>query len=228
MIGLDRSGINGQDGETHQGIYDFAYLGHLPNTTIAAPFSIKEMEDMLELGMQVFDKEKNPEVHGCFVIRYPAKERLTERKGLLEYSPVEYGKGAVIFDTTDGGEAELCIMTAGAIVEEALKAAEKLAENGVKVRVFNARFIKPLDEEGVLKNATGAKCVITAEEAVEFGGFGERVKLICQNNNITSKIKVIALPDAALPHGKISQIQKLYGLDADGIIKAYEDLKNET
>lgn len=228
VIGLDRSGINGQDGETHQGIYDFAYLSHLPNTTVAAPCSIKEMEDMLELGMQVFDKEKNPEVHGCFVIRYPAKERLTERNGLLDYSPVEYGKGAVIFDTADGGEADLCIMTAGAIAEEALKAAEKLAETGVKVRVFNARFIKPLDEEGVLKNAAGAKCVITAEEAVEFGGFGERVKLICQNNNITSKIKVIALPDAALPHGKISQIQKLYGLDAEGIIKAYEDLKNET
>lgn len=228
VIGLDRSGINGQDGETHQGIYDFAYLGHLPNTTIAAPCSIKEMQEMLEVGMKVFDTENNPLVHGCFVIRYPAKERITARSGLSEYSPIEYGKGSVIFDSSDGGVADLCIMSVGAIAEEALKAAEILTQKGVKVKVFNARFVKPIDSEGVIENARNAKAVITVEEAVAFGGYGERVTLECKNNCIDTKIKVLALPDEAIPHGKISQIQHHYGLDADGIIKAYEDLKNET
>ncbi|MBQ8164213.1 MAG: 1-deoxy-D-xylulose-5-phosphate synthase [Clostridia bacterium] len=227
VIGLDRSGINGQDGETHQGIYDFAYLGHLPNTTVAAPCSIKEMQNMLSMGMKVFEKDSQPDIHGCFVIRYPAKERLTERKGLLSYTELEYGKGAVIYDSANGGFADLCIMSVGAIAEEAVKAAEKLTLNGVSVRVFNARFIKPIDEAGIIQNARNAKCVITVEEAVAFGGFGERAMLICKNNGIDTKLKVIALPDEALPHGKISQIQHMYGLDADGIISAYGEISNE-
>jgi len=228
VIGLDRSGINGQDGETHQGIYDFAYLGHLPNTTVAAPCSIREMQDMLAVGMKVFDKDSSPEIHGCFVIRYPAKERLTEHEGLLRYKDIEFGKGVVIYDSSNGDVADLCIMSVGAIAEEALKAAERLTQDGVKVRVFNARFVKPIDEAGVAENARNAKCVITVEEAVAFGGFGERAALVLRDNKIDTKLKIIALPDEALPHGKIAQIQHRYGLDADGIISAYGEISDET
>ncbi|MBQ8827987.1 MAG: 1-deoxy-D-xylulose-5-phosphate synthase, partial [Clostridia bacterium] len=252
VIALDRAGINGQDGETHQGIYDFAYLGHLPNMNIAAPCSIKEMQEMLEIAMQVYDSydgekgakesaaddacknnenagaviEKVP--HGCFVIRYPAKERLKEHSGLKEYVPVEFGRGCVMFDSANGEKADLCIMAVGAIAEEAIKAAEMLLSKGVSVRVFNPRFVKPLDEKGIIEQASNADAVITVEEAVRFGGFGEQAELVMLKNGIKTPVKIIALPDENIPHGKISQIQSEFGLDAAGIVSAYGDFADET
>lgn len=198
----------------------------MPNVTVAAPASGKELEEMLAVAVSMYE-EASIIPKGCFAIRYPAKERLPRDKADDAIrSPVEYGKGEICFDSRKNGmkTADVCIISIGEMLYEALKAAERLSGSGYGVIVFNARFYRPLDRDGILKYVLDSRCVITVEEAVKAGGFGESVEILLAENEVFKPCKVIALPDKAVEHGKISEIQRLYGLDADGIVACSERL----
>lgn len=220
VVGIDRAGVAGPDGETHQGLYDFAYLSHLPNVAVAAPASCEELSQMLEMAVSVYDGESAGVPQGCFALRYPAKERFAHNPELLAAHPVEYGRGIVCFDSSNGGNdaaADIGILVIGEMLEEALLAAETLTAEGKSVLVFNARFFMPLDAEGIKHLASRADVIVTVEDAVKKNGFGESVMLLLAENGIHKKVGILALPDKAIGHGKISEIHHLYGLDAEGI-----------
>ncbi len=221
VAGLDRAGVSGPDGETHQGLYDFAYLGHMPYASVAVPASADELERMLELGMTVYD-ESSVIPKGLFAIRYPAKDRLSEKHALLLKESIEYGKGCVCFDSRKdrSARASLCIMSMGEMLEYALCAAESLTAQGFSVIVFNARFFKPLDEDGVAFCADNAEVIITVEDAVITGGFGERVKLLLCEKLSKKEFKALetaAFPDEIIRHATIKELHREYMLDAEGL-----------
>ncbi len=222
VVGLDRAGAAGPDGETHQGIYDYAFLGHLPLCTVAAPANKWELERMLEMGMTVYNEE-TVIPKGCFAVRYPAKDRFSGKYYDENASaPVEYGKGCVCYDSraSERSRAALCIISIGEMLEYALEAAEKLTAEGVSVVVFNARFFKPLDVEGVMYCAANAERIITVEDAAEIGGFGEQVKLVAERV-CPGGVHIAAFPDEIIRHGRIDELHKKYGLDADGLVARY-------
>ena len=214
VAGFDRAGVAGPDGETHQGIYDFAYLGHLPGATVAAPANAEELEQMLELGISMYGEDSEiPK--GLFAIRYPAKERWN---GSGNVSEVVYGKGCVCYDSRSdkSGKADLCIMSVGEMLGYAVNAAESLTRQYCSVIVYNARFFKPLDADGVQWCAENSRMIITVEDAVIVGGFGEHVKLMLSRFGYTA-VEIAALPDEIVRHGTIGEIHNKYGLDAAGI-----------
>lgn len=223
VIGIDRAGVAGQDGETHQGLYDFAYLSHLPYMTVAAPASKWELVRMLEMAVTVYEKEPHGIPAGCFAIRYPAKERFRHDPELLSAHPVEYGKGVVCFEPQEekangrDGRVEIGIIAIGEMLEEALQAAETLSAEGRTVAVFNARFFMPLDTEGIRAMAARADVLVTVEDAVRKNGFGESVLLLLAESGIRKPIGILALPNRPIEHGRIAEIHHRYGTDAEGI-----------
>lgn len=201
VFAIDRAGVIGDDGETHQGLYDIAYLSHIPNMTLAAPCDYNELEDMLEFAVSDFN--------GPIAIRYPkgcGKMMLTEK------AKIEYGKGVKLSSGDD-----VTIIAIGNMVENALKIAEILKDKGVSAEVINARFIKPLDEKLILESAAKTKNVITIEDHAVKGGFGASVLELMNKNDLRIETKIFGLPDIPIQHGSRSQIFKKFGLDADSI-----------
>lgn len=189
---LDRAGIVGSDGETHHGILDLSYLSSMPNMTIMAPKDGAELERMMELS----ESMDSP----C-AIRYPRGTALS-----INDNPVELGKAEQL---TEGND---CIIWAiGAMVDKALKAAELLKADGINVGVFNARFLKPLDEELIKNSIQNAKLVVTVEDNVLSGGLGEAIDSCIINEGV--KIVNLSWPDRFIEHGTQAQLYARYGLD---------------
>lgn len=218
VIGLDRGGAAGPDGETHQGLYDIAMAKTLPCGTVFAPASPAELRSAVELTCGLFTDELP---HGPFIIRYPAKNIFREISGNICKAPVEYGKGVVM---TTKDDFDVAIVALGAEVPAALRAAEILAGEGISAAVFNARFAKPLDEEGIKKFTKNAKTVVTAEDGIVTGGFGESViaMLARGSGKVPEGRKYIALgyPDEPVMQANVKSIYRKYGLDAEGIAQA--------
>ncbi len=205
VFGLDRAGIVGRDGETHQGIYDFSYLSHLPNFAVMAPSSGEELETMLEFAVNECD---------CPVaIRYPRGNAET-----LFTEPVKMGRGRVLKDGQD-----IVIMAIGSAVTDAIGASEILEKQGVSVAVLDMRFLKPIDAELIETYVKKCKVCATAEENVKTGGLYSAVKALTSR-----EITGFALPDKPIHQGSQEQIKKKYGMDretmAEILLKKYKEL----
>jgi len=193
---VDRAGIVGADGETHQGTLDMAFFRLIPNLTIMAPKDFKELEDMLEFAVQV-----NKPV----VIRYPRGGEDSNIK-FNKHSEIKEGKAEIIQQGED-----ITIIAIGKMVAKAMKIAQKLKnEEGKSVEVINARFLKPLDEKTIKISIEKTKNVITIEDGTKINGLGTSIKeLIIDNNLENIKITTMAYPDEFIEHGTVEELEKL-------------------
>ena len=200
---VDRAGVVGADGETHQGTLDMAFFRIVPNLTIMAPKDFKELEDMLEFAVKL-----NKPV----VIRYP---RGGEEKTKLEkHEELKLGKAEILKEGKD-----ITIVAIGKRVAKAMEMAEKLKQNEIDAEVINARFLKPLDKEIIKTSIEKTKNVITIEDGTIINGLATAVKEVIVNNNLQGvKIKSYAYPDEFIKHGSVDELEKIYGLDEENII----------
>lgn len=203
LFAVDRAGLVGSDGETHQGIFDYSYLTSIPNMSVAAPKNLWELRAMLDFAMDY----KAP-----FAIRYP---RGTAYRGLKEFmQPIAYGKGEIIYE-----EENIALLAVGSIVSTGEHVREKLKEEGVSCTLANARFVKPFDKELVDRLAKNHRLIVTMEENVLQGGFGLPVTAYIHEHYPQVKVMNIALPDAYVEHGNVSVLRKGLGIDSDSIIQ---------
>ena len=202
VFAIDRAGLVGSDGETHQGIFDLSYLSSIPNMHIMAPKNKWELSDMLKYAVK-FDAP--------IAIRYPRGEAYD---GLQEYrKPIEYGKAEWIYE-----EDEIAILAVGSMVKTGLQVYNKLKEEGYNCSLCNARFVKPIDTEMVDK-VSKYKIIVTLEENVLSGGFGEKVCDYMKENNYTSTLIKVGIPDEYVEHGNVDQLRKDIHIDAESIIE---------
>jgi len=200
---VDRAGVVGADGETHQGTLDMAFFRIVPNLTIMAPKDFKELEDMLEFAVKL-----NKPV----VIRYP---RGGEEKTKLEkHEELKLGKAEILKEGKD-----ITIVAIGKRVAKAMEMAEKLKQNEIDAEVINARFLKPLDKETIKTSIEKTKNVITMEDGTEINGLGTAVEeLIVEENLQNIKFKKYAWPDEFIRHGSVEELEKIY-CDFDSILE---------
>lgn len=210
VFAIDRAGLVGSDGETHQGIFDLSYLSCLPNMTILAPKNKWELSDMIKYAV---------DFSGPIAVRYPRGEAFDELK---EYrAPLEYGKAEVLYE-----ESDILLFAVGSMVKTALTVRERLKEKGYSCSLVNARFVKPFDEELLLKLQKNHKFLVTLEENVQSGGFGEHVlEFMNTNGDGSMEVLNIAIPDVYVEHGNVELLRKETGIDADGIIGKIIDRK---
>ncbi len=204
VFAIDRAGIVGEDGETHQGVFDISFLNHIPNLTIMAPADYYELREMVDFAI---NKQSGP-----IAIRYP---RGRGKIALAKETPIQMGKSAVVKEGKD-----VCILAVGSMVATAVEVAQKLENSGVSAEVISARFIKPMDEQLIVKCAKKFKILVTLEDNCKVGGFGSRVLEVLNNNELKSKLKIMALPDKFIPHGSRNELLKNLGLDSDSIAKS--------
>lgn len=198
---VDRAGIVGADGETHQGILDLSFFNIIPNLTIMAPKNFKELEDMLE-----FATKLNKPV----VIRYP---RGGEGKNIFkENQKIEYGKSEILQEGND-----ISILAIGKMVDRAIDVCNKLKEDNINAEVINIRFLKPLDKESIIKSVKKTKNCITIEDNILLGGLASNVKELLIDNKIDVNIKTFGYPNKFIKHGSVEDIEKKYGLDTESI-----------
>ncbi|MBU0514961.1 MAG: 1-deoxy-D-xylulose-5-phosphate synthase [Proteobacteria bacterium] len=206
VFALDRGGIVGQDGSTHQGLFDLCYLRPLPHMIVAAPKDEEELRRLLFTGLN----QDHP-----FALRYPRGRGLgVELSEDLVGLPV--GRGEILRDGHD-----VALLAVGAMVAPAVAAAAQLARRGVSALVANARFIKPLDEDLITDAAARTGRVVTIEENVLDGGFGSAVvELLVDRGLGHISLKRLGIPDVFVPHGTQPELRAMYGLDEAGIVRA--------
>jgi 1-deoxy-D-xylulose-5-phosphate synthase len=207
VLALDRAGIVGEDGRTHQGMFDLAYLRCLPNMTVMAPKDENELRRMLATALAC---------NGPTAIRYP---RGSGEGVAMEQPPsvLPIGRGETLSSGSD-----LTIVAIGASVAPAVLAAQRLERQGLSVGVINARFVKPLDRELILETAWRCPRLITVEEHVVAGGFGSAVlELLVQERVFAStQVAQVGLSDGFIEHGPQSVMRAAQGVDAEGIVRA--------
>ncbi|MCK8817525.1 1-deoxy-D-xylulose-5-phosphate synthase [Natroniella sulfidigena] len=200
---IDRAGLVGRDGGTHQGVFDYAYLRHLPNMTIMAPKDENELQDMI---VTAANYEAGP-----ISVRYPRGESYGVE--LTENQILEIGQAEVLKEGADGA-----ILAIGSMVYPALEVAEQLArEEGLELMVVNSRFVKPLDQELILQLANEFDTVFTIEEHVLQGGFGSAVAELLADHNQQVNLKRFGLPDKFIEHGTQAELLARYGLNVPTI-----------
>lgn len=204
IFAIDRSGLVGEDGATHQGIFDTAYLTGIPNMTVIAPKNRYELTRALEYAVS-FD--------GPIAVKY---SKGYAYYGLKEYlAPIEYGKSEVLFKGS-----HVALIAVGNLVEEAYEVYEALKEEGTEITLVNARFVKPLDEDMLIDLATEHEIVITLEEHVYNGGYGQAVSAFYVNKGISHlKVKNIAIDDEFVEHGSVGELRSMLGIDRDGVLE---------
>ncbi len=210
IFALDRAGIVGEDGPTHQGVFDISFLRHIPNLTVMAPKDGDELIQMLALAFQL---------NSPVAIRYPRGKD----HEIAPSEPFEVGKGEVL---REGGES-IVMLAIGNMVAPAIEAADLLEAKGIKVTVANMRFIKPLDADLIAKLASSHKHLVTLEENILQGGFGSAVLEHVNSAGIDCKITSIGIPDEFVEQGSQAQLREQYGLDAEGIADSIAGLSKK-
>lgn len=201
VFAIDRAGLVGSDGETHQGIFDLSYLSSIPNMHVMAPKNKWELSDMLKFALSL---------HAPVAIRYPRGEAYA---GLKEFrAPIEAFRAEPIYL-----EGEICLMAVGSMVKTAEAVREKLREAGHACSLINARFVKPIDENAVAYAARHHQLLVTMEENVASGGYGEKVRAYMDTLHEECTLLNITLPDAYVEHGNVELLKKEVGIDADSI-----------
>lgn len=212
VFAVDRAGLVGSDGETHQGIFDLSFLGTIPNMTIMAPKNRQELRDMLWFAVNF---------GAPIAIRYPRGEAYRE---LTEYrAPVVYGKSEVISE-----EGEVALFAAGNMVKTAVEVKEMLKDRGISSSLVNARFVKPIDTQMLDYLAENHRVLVTMEENVMQGGFGQRVLEYMNRCWPKVRVVIIALPDAYVEHGNVELLKEELSVDSNSItVKIVEEYMKE-
>lgn len=201
---VDRAGIVGADGETHQGTLDMAFFRLVPNLTILAPKDFRELEDMLAFAVDL----KKP-----VVIRYPRGGE--DKEPFEKHETIEKGKAEILKEGND-----LSIVTIGKMVAKGMKIAKKLQDKGINAEVINARFLKPLDEQTIKKSIEKTKKVITIEDGTIINGLGTAIKELIMDNHMEDiEIKAYAYPDMFIQHGSVEELEKIYHLDVEDMVE---------
>lgn len=201
VFAIDRAGLVGKDGATHQGIFDLSYLATIPNLTIMAPKNKWELSDMLKFAIAA----DTP-----MAIRYPRGDACDLWKE--KRAPIESGKAEVLCEGT-----EVALFAIGSMVETAWKVMEKLQERGISATVVNARFAAPLDKECICGLAQKHRLLVTLEENVASGGMGEHVAAVLMEEQSRIKLLRIAVPDTFVEHGDVDTLYRVLGMDADTV-----------
>ena len=212
VFAIDRAGLVGSDGETHQGIFDLSYLSSIPNMHILAPKNKWELSDMMKYAVKF---------GAPVAIRYPRGEAYD---GLKEHrNPIIYGKSELIEE-----EKDIALFAVGSMVKTAVTVRNLLKEKGISCTLVNARFVKPIDEEMINEISKNHKLIVTMEENVESGGYGEKVRTYVDDNKIEVEVLSIYIPDEYVEHGNVDLLKKEVGLDSETIVqktlKLYEKL----
>ena len=203
IFAIDRAGLVGSDGETHQGIFDLSYLSLIPNLCVMAPKNKWELSDMMKFAVS-YD--------GPIALRYPRGEAYD---GLMEHrAPVVYGKSELLYD-----EERIALIAVGSMVKTAHEVRQNLKRKGFECTLINARFVKPLDEGRLLELTKEHKLIVTLEENVLDGGFGEHVSEFYEEIGSDVQVLNIALPDAYVEHGNVEVLKQECGIDAETIEK---------
>lgn len=203
VFAVDRAGLVGSDGETHQGIFDLSYLGSIPNMTVLAPKHKWELADMVRFALGY---------NGPVAVRYP---RGTAYTGFQEYRErVEYGKSERIFE-----EEELAILSVGHMFEEAVKVRQNLKDRGLSCSLVNMRFVKPIDKAMVRKLSENHRLLVVMEENVQTGGCGEHVLEYASRENLPVKVLPLALSDTYVEHGSVDVLRRENGIDGEGMTR---------
>ncbi len=204
IFAIDRAGLVGADGETHQGIFDLSYLTMIPNITVMAPKNKWELADMLKWAVR--------RAPGPTAVRYP---RGRAYDGLEDFrAPIRLGKWEILYD-----ESDICLLAAGSMVETALKVRAMLKMEGANCTLVNCRFIKPLDEKVLREAAQSHLLIVTLEENVISGGFGSQVLSSLNAMGETVPVECVALPDAYIEAGSVDLLKQETALDAESIYK---------
>lgn len=208
VFAIDRAGLVGYDGETHHGIFDLSYLGSMPNMTILAPKNLWELSDMIKFAV---------DYDGPIAVRYPRGEAYT---GLKEFrAPICLGKSEVIHEGSC-----VALLAVGSMVKMAEEVQKQLKERmDMDAALVNARFVKPIDEELLRSFADTYELVVTLEENVKDGGFGERVLAFAEEEDLPFGVEIIALPDCFIPHGSVSYQMKQVGFTPEDICGRIEE-----
>ena len=215
IFAIDRAGLVGSDGETHQGIFDLSYLSGIPNMHIMAPKNKWELSDMLKFAVD-FD--------GPIAVRYPrgvACDSMKEQR-----APIEYGRAELLKKGKD-----IALLAVGSMVQTALFVDELLQREGIDATIVNARFVKPIDTDMVDTLLKDHRMIVTMEENVLCGGFGEHVLSYVQQTYLGIRVLPVALPDSYVEHGNVDLLKKEVGIDAetiaDTVSAAWDQYKNE-
>lgn len=201
VFAVDRAGLVGKDGATHQGIYDLSYLSSIPNLTIMAPKNKWELSDMLKFAIAA----EYP-----VAIRYPRGNACDLWKE--QRAPIVRGESELLCEGDD-----VALFAIGAMVEIAWNVKEKLSDRGISATVVNARFMTPLDERAILLAAKKYPLIVTLEENVASGGFGEHVAALLETRNQSVKFLPVAIENRYVEHGDVERLRKVLGIDADTI-----------
>ncbi len=203
VFAIDRAGLVGSDGETHQGIFDLSYLSSVPNMQIMAPKNKWELSDMMKFAV---------DFGAPIAVRYPRGEAYD---GLEEYrQTIQYGKAEWIYR-----EKDIALFAVGSMVKTAEAVYVKLKEAGKNVSLINGRFVKPIDEEAVQEACKNHSLIVAMEENVASGGYGEKILTCMQRNGVDSAFLNVSIPDVYVEHGSVDLLKKEIGLDADSITK---------
>lgn len=201
VFAIDRAGLVGADGETHQGIYDLSFLSTIPNLVICAPKNKWGLSDLIKFALRY----GHP-----IAIRYP---RGAAYDGLKEYrKSVSLGKSETLFEGKD-----ILLFAVGSMVETAVKVRENLLREGLNPTLVNARFVRPFDTEMLKEKLPTHPLLVTMEENVASGGFGEHVQAWVQENFPEEKVVKAAIPDTFVPHGSPDLLKKSLHIDADSV-----------
>lgn len=203
IFAIDRAGLVGSDGETHQGIFDISYLSVIPNMTIMAPKNKWELSDMMKFAV-AYD--------GPIALRYP---RGAAYDGIKEIrQPIELAKSELIRKGST-----VAIMALGSMVKTAVDVVKLLEAEGISATLINARFAMPFDKEAIKELPAEHSLLVTMEENVQSGGFGEHVTEYVKTNGIALEVLTVALPDCYVEHGNVEVLKKELHVDAESVAK---------
>ena len=201
VFAVDRAGLVGSDGATHQGIFDLSYLTSIPGLTVMAPKNRWELSDMLRFAIR-FD--------GPIAVRYPRGEAYD---GLREFrAPIETGRSEVLYE-----ESQIALFALGSMVSIAEKVRDVLKEQGYSVTLVNARFAAPLDEACIRKLADTHELIVTMEENVASGGLGEHVAAFVCKEQLPVQLLAVSVPDQFVEHGSVGELYEMLGLDVASV-----------
>ncbi len=196
VLCIDRCGVVGGDGETHQGVFDIAYMTQIPSMTVLSPSNKADLDAMLDYAVNT--------ASGPVSIRYP-RGSVCE----MEVEPLDVTRARLLKDGND-----VLIAAVGVSVYDALAAAEKLEEEGISASVADVRCIKPIDKDFMRKNAEGKRLIVSIEDGIETGGFGQQLESL-----IGIDVFKFAYPDEPIVQGSVEELKKKYGLDSESIVK---------
>ena len=199
---VDRSGIVGNDGETHQGIFDLSFLSTMPGMTVISPMDGAELTEVLDFALGQMD--------GPVAVRYPrGKAYCCEKE---EREPIVYAKAELLYEGKD-----VLILAVGNMVSKACEVRKKLAVQGIHPTIVNMRFVKPFDEDLVRELAISHRLIVTMEDNVYTGGFSEQIQAFLLRERIYHKCLSVCFPDQFIEHGTPEELYEKYGLDAASV-----------